>query len=78
MDGSRQQLHLISPQPTQLLGAKITITKKFESGFWPLLKDGTLKPIIDTTFSIQQAQEAHQYVADNKNVGKVILKVESI
>ncbi len=55
---------------------KITITKKFESGFWPLLKDGTLKPIIDTTFPIEKAQDAHLYVADNKNIGKVILKVE--
>lgn len=53
---------------------KITITKKFESGFWPLLKNGTLKPIIDTTFPIQEAQAAHQYVSENKNIGKVILK----
>lgn len=54
---------------------KASITSKFESGFWPLLKDGTLKPIIDSTFAIQNAQDAHQYVRENKNVGKVILKV---
>ncbi|MEM7335771.1 MAG: NAD(P)H-quinone oxidoreductase [Chloroflexota bacterium] len=55
---------------------KISITKKFESGFWPLLKEGTLKPIVDSTFSIRNAQEAHQYVRENKNVGKVILRVD--
>lgn len=54
---------------------KITITKKFESGFWPLLKEGKLKPIIDATFPIREAQAAHKYVAENRNVGKVILKV---
>ena len=54
---------------------KASITSKFESGFWPLLKDGTLKPIIDSTFPIEEAQAAHQYVRENRNVGKVILKV---
>ena len=56
---------------------KIKITRQFESGFWPLLKSGELKPIIDTTFPIQKANEAHEYVAQNKNIGKVILQVAS-
>jgi putative PIG3 family NAD(P)H quinone oxidoreductase len=54
---------------------KIQITKKFQSGFWPLLRSGELKPVIDTIFPIEQAQEAHAYVAQNKNIGKVILAV---
>ena len=54
---------------------KIKITEQFQSGYWPLLRSGELKPIIDTQFPIEQAQEAHQYVAQNKNVGKVILTV---
>ncbi|MCA9925569.1 MAG: NAD(P)H-quinone oxidoreductase [Anaerolineales bacterium] len=55
---------------------KANIRRQFESGFWPLLKSGELKPVIDRTFSIQEATAAHQYVAQNKNVGKVILLVE--
>ena len=54
---------------------KVTITRQFESGFWPLLKSGQLEPVIDTTFPIQKANEAHGYVAQNKNIGKVILDV---
>ena len=54
---------------------KIKITEQFQSGFWPLLRSGELKPIIDTQFPIEQAQEAHAYVAQNKNIGKVILTV---
>ena len=54
---------------------KIKITDQFQSGFWPLLRSGELKPIIDTQFPIEQAQEAHAYVAQNKNIGKVILNV---
>lgn len=52
---------------------KVAITKKFESGFWPLLKSGELTPIIDTTFPLPQAQAAHEYVRENRNIGKVIL-----
>ena len=54
---------------------KIKITQQFESGFWPLLKSGQLRPVIDTTFSIEEAQAAHEYVAQNKNIGKVVLKM---
>lgn len=54
---------------------KIKITEQFLSGYWPLLRDGQLKPVIDTVFPIEQAQEAHEYVAQNKNIGKVILTV---
>lgn len=54
---------------------KIKITEQFQSGYWPLLRSGELKPIIDTQFPIEQAQEAHEYVAQNRNIGKVILTV---
>lgn len=56
---------------------KIQIRRQFESGFWPLLKSGDLKPIIDTTLPIQKANEAHAYVIQNKNIGKVILQISS-
>jgi len=54
---------------------KIQITQQFESGFWHLFKSGDLKPIIDATFPIRQAQKAHEYVAQNQNIGKVILLI---
>ena len=56
---------------------KVKITRQFESGFWPLLKSGELKPIIDNIFPIQKANDAHEYVMQNKNIGKVILQVAS-
>lgn len=54
---------------------KIQITRQFESGFWHLFKSGELMPIVDTIFTIQEAQQAHEYVAQNKNIGKVILSI---
>lgn len=57
------------------LAEKIEITQGFLDSFWPLFLDGTLKPIVDRTFPLAEAQAAHQYVAENKNIGKVVLTV---
>lgn len=54
---------------------KIAITRRFEREVWPKLISGELRPIIDTTFPIQEAQAAHEYVRANANTGKVILSV---
>ncbi len=60
---------------TRPLPEKIAITQEFTERFWPGLRSGELRPIIDRTFPIAQAQQAHEYVAQNKNVGKVVLVV---
>lgn len=57
------------------LAEKIAITQQFSERFWPLLRSGELQPIIDATFPIEQAQEAHAHVAQDKNIGKVILRL---
>jgi putative PIG3 family NAD(P)H quinone oxidoreductase len=40
----------------------------------PLFKEGKLRSIVDKTFSFEQAEEAHLYLEQRKNFGKVILK----
>lgn len=57
------------------LAEKIEITTAFIDRFWPLFLDGTLQPIIDKTFPLAEAQSAHEYIAADKNIGKVILEV---
>ena len=54
---------------------KIAITQRFAAEVMPKLVDGRLRPIIDTTFPIAEAQAAHEYVRENRNIGKVILEV---
>jgi putative PIG3 family NAD(P)H quinone oxidoreductase len=61
---------------TRPLPEKIEITRQFSERFWPKLRSGELQPIIDIEFPIEQAQAAHEYVAANKNTGKVILLVK--
>lgn len=59
------------------LAEKIDITRQFEKRFWDLLATGRLQPIIDNIFPIQQARDAHEYVRQDLNTGKVILEVQS-
>jgi putative PIG3 family NAD(P)H quinone oxidoreductase len=39
-------------------------------------KTGKLTPVIDRVFPWQDVKQAHQYMEENKNIGKVILKVD--
>ena len=72
----RKRLRIVgSTLRTRPVAEKIAITQQFADQFWLLLRIGTLKPIIDSVFPIQDAQAAHEYVAQNKNIGKVILKI---
>jgi putative PIG3 family NAD(P)H quinone oxidoreductase len=72
----RNRLRLIgSTLRTRPVAEKIEITRQFRERFWPLLAAGELQPVIDTTFPISEAQAAHDYVRQDKNVGKVILQM---
>ena len=57
------------------LAQKIEITRMFADRFWPMLEAGSLQPVIDTVFPIEEARAAHDYVKQNQNTGKVILEV---
>ena len=39
-----------------------------------LYETGSIKPFVDRSFSFEQAGDAHAYIEDGKNVGKVLLK----
>lgn len=60
---------------SRTLADKIEITQRFQQNWLPLLTAGKIKPIIDTVFPLAQAAEAHQYMEDNRNFGKIILEV---
>jgi len=59
------------------LAEKAAIITQFSERFLPLLVSGHLRPVIDTVFPIQQAVAAHDYVRRNRNIGKVVLEIES-
>ena len=59
----------------RLLEEKIALTKSFVETALPLFESGKLQPIIDRTFLLEEAAEAHAYMEKNKNFGKIVLRI---
>ncbi|WP_086313104.1 hypothetical protein A5821_000692 [Enterococcus sp. 7F3_DIV0205] len=54
---------------------KAKLTKEFSDKTTSLFETGYLKPVVDTVFSLEDVENAHQYMRSNKNKGKIILKI---
>ncbi|WP_068546424.1 NAD(P)H-quinone oxidoreductase [Thalassotalea crassostreae] len=54
---------------------KQQLVQDFTEQFYQSLIDGKLQPVIDTVFSWQDADLAHQKMSRNENIGKYILTV---
>lgn len=54
---------------------KTALTTEFSSKTLELFRNNKLHPVVDHVFSFDQVQQAHQHMENNKNIGKIILKV---
>ena len=73
----RKRLQVIgSVMRSQPLENKIAITERFRSRWLPELESGRLQSLIDTSFPLADAAVAHQYMEENRNVGKIMLVVD--
>jgi putative PIG3 family NAD(P)H quinone oxidoreductase len=52
---------------------KALITQAFRERVLPLLASGTVRPIVDRVFSIQEAEAAHMWMRDGRHFGKIVL-----
>jgi putative PIG3 family NAD(P)H quinone oxidoreductase len=86
LSGSRAEIDLgqVLGRRLRLIGStlrsrpdseKAQITAAFGERFWPLLIDGRIETVIETVLPIQRADEAQQILAQNRNIGKVVMKV---
>jgi len=57
------------------LEEKVAIRNGFLAQFGEGLGDGRLMPVIDSIYPIAQANEAHARMAENRNIGKIVLTV---
>jgi NADPH:quinone reductase-like Zn-dependent oxidoreductase len=57
------------------LEEKIAITHQFQKRWLPLLVAGAIYPVIDSSFPLELAGQAHAYMEQNNNVGKIILEI---
>ena len=55
---------------------KATATRLFEDQVVPLLATGTVKPVMDQVFRMEEVRAAHQRIESNESFGKVVLMIE--
>ncbi|MDQ3628704.1 MAG: NAD(P)H-quinone oxidoreductase [Actinomycetota bacterium] len=54
---------------------KASIMAGVEEHVWPLIADGTVRPVVHEVFDLADVREAHRLVEDSGHVGKVLLRV---
>ena len=60
------------------LDYKARLSKELYEYAWPLFEQGKLRPVIDTVYDWKDVAKAHRYMEENRNQGKVILKVGEV
>jgi putative PIG3 family NAD(P)H quinone oxidoreductase len=60
----------LRPRPIAL---KAEIAQKLRDTVWPLLDQGTVKPIVHATFPLEDAHQAHALMESSGHLGKILL-----
>jgi NADPH:quinone reductase-like Zn-dependent oxidoreductase len=60
----------LRPRPIEV---KAEIARALGAQVWPLLAAGKVAPVIDSTFALEKAAEAHARLEDSGHIGKIML-----
>ncbi|WP_457650482.1 NAD(P)H-quinone oxidoreductase [Profundibacter sp.] len=55
--------------------AKARIADQLREKVWPLLDAGTIAPVMDSEFALEDAAKAHARIEDGDHIGKIVLRV---
>jgi NADPH2:quinone reductase len=55
--------------------AKARIADQLRRHVWPLLETGTIAPVMDSEFALEEAAKAHERIEDGGHIGKIVLRV---
>jgi putative PIG3 family NAD(P)H quinone oxidoreductase len=55
------------------VGEKSAIVAAMVAQVWPLIADGTVRPIIHATYPLDDVRQAHQVMEDSSHTGKILL-----
>jgi len=61
---------------TRSIEEKATATRLFAQHVVPLLADGSVRPVIDRVYKIDEVREAHERIESNESFGKVVLTID--
>ena len=56
--------------------AKAKIAESLLDKVWPLLDNGQIHPVMDSTFPLESASEAHVRMESSAHIGKIVLEVK--
>ncbi|WP_132992795.1 NAD(P)H-quinone oxidoreductase [Gordonia zhaorongruii] len=63
-------------RPVSGPGSKSMIVTETVARTWPLIANGAVRPIVDSTFPLAEADAAHQRLNSGDSIGKVLLTVD--
>lgn len=86
MEGSKVQIdfmrlmlkrlsHMGSTLRSRPKAEKAAIAASLVEKVWPLIAAGTVKPVLDQTFPLEKASEAHARMETSAHIGKIMLSV---
>ena len=52
---------------------KAAIARGVEEKVWPLVAAGRIRPVIDSTFPLAKAADAHARMETSQHIGKIVL-----
>jgi NADPH:quinone reductase-like Zn-dependent oxidoreductase len=58
------------------LSYKTKLTHEFMNLTWAHFATGKLYPVVDTIFPWTEVANAHQYMEENRNQGKIVLRLD--
>jgi NADPH:quinone reductase len=62
----------LRPRPVEL---KARIAAALRETVWPLLENGTVRPIVDATFPLEGTRRAHELMESSAHQGKIMLEI---
>jgi putative PIG3 family NAD(P)H quinone oxidoreductase len=62
----------LRPRPVEF---KTMVADEIARTVWPYVEGGRLRPVIDSTFPLAEANAAHERMEAGKNIGKIVLEV---
>ena len=72
----RKRLHHTgSTLRPRTVAEKAAIARGIEEKVWPLVASGSMRPVIDSTYPLEQAAAAHARMESSQHIGKIVLTV---
>lgn len=62
---------------SQAAARKTDIARQLVEKVWPMIADGSIKPVIHKVFALNEAAEAHKLMESSAHIGKIMLSLKN-